>query len=174
MKRLILIASILLTFAGIASAQQKKDSVVFTPVSAVDSTLSGRSIFSTLPKNVTVNQSSGIKTAMDNRKAHNRGRMYNGYRIRIYFDNSQNARWASETAMNNFKSLYPGTSAYRSFQSPYFKVTVGDYRSRAEAQVALQSIKANFPSAFIVKEKFKYPALDNSASYKVDTVKVNN
>jgi len=166
-----MIFSALCLFALCASAQQK-DSVVFTPAPAVDSTLAGRNVFTVLPKNVTVSQSSGIRSAMEARKAHNRGRMYSGYRIRIFFDNSQTARWASETAMNNFKQMYPGTSAYRTFQSPYFKVTVGDYRSRAEAQAALVSIKASFPAAFIVKEKFKYPALDNTTAYRVDTVKV--
>jgi len=159
-------------FAGLATMHaQQKDSVVYRANPMVDSTLVGQNIFSSLSKNVTVNQSSGIRSAMDARKARNRSRMFNGYRIRIYFDNSQNARWGSESAVSTFKSIYPGMSVYRTFQSPYFKVTVGDFRTRADAQAVLLTIKTYFPTAFIVKEKFKYPALDNTASYKVDSLK---
>ena len=148
------------------------DSLVFTPLSAVDSTLRGESIWSAMPSSVTVHQSQGTRTAVADLADRNSRRNFSGYRIRIFFDNKQNARGASEAALNRFKALHPGTAAYRSFSSPFFKVTVGDYRTKSEALAALRYIKPDFPTAFIVREKFKYPAMNNNHAFKIDTIKI--
>lgn len=144
------------------------DSLVFTPINDVDTTLAGKSIYSVLPDNVQIDQSGAVRSLMM-RKSEGRG--INGYRIRIFFDNSRTARGDSESALYRFKSLNPGISAYRTFSSPYFKVTVGDFRTKSEALALLQSIKPYFPGAFIVRERLKYPALENTPSFKVDTLK---
>ena len=177
MKRLVIVILVLLPFA--ARAQQTVppgyalvDSLVFTPLAAVDSTLEGSSIFNALPDGVTVRQSGVIRNAVETRIRANRSKQFSGYRIRIFFDNSQSARSASEAALYRFKVLNPGVSAYRSFSSPYFRVTVGDYRNKSEALAALGAIKQQFPSAFIVQERFKYPAVENRSAYRVDTLKV--
>lgn len=177
MKRLVIVILVLLSFA--ARAQQMVppgyvlvDSLVFTPLAAVDSTLEGSSIFNALPDGVTVRQSGVIRNAVETRIRSNRDKQFSGYRIRIFFDNSQSARSASEAALYRFKVLNPGVSAYRSFSSPYFRVTVGDYRNKSEALAALGAIKQQFPSAFIVQERFKYPAVENRSAYRVDTLKV--
>ena len=108
--------------------------------SSVDSTLVGRSIFNLLPSRekgnkatVTVRQSPEIKEAFNRQVAANASKRVVVYRIRIYNDNKQNARSASESAMNRFKAMYPGVAAYRSYVNPFFKVTVGNFHSRALA-----------------------------------------
>ena len=67
---------------------------------------------------------------------------------------------------------HPGIAAYRSYENPFFKVTVGDFRTRSEAMQLLTSIKSEFPKAFLVKENINYPAVNKSHNYVVDTVKV--
>jgi hypothetical protein len=74
--------------------------------------------------------------------------------------------------MKRFQGAFPGYSAYRSFTSPHFKVTVGDFRTKSEALQMLQRVKGMFPSAFIVKEQINYPAADRHISYVTDTVQV--
>jgi uncharacterized protein (DUF1499 family) len=52
-------------------------------------------------------------------------------------------------------------------------VTVGDYRTKAEAMANLAKIKAAFPTAFIVKEKINYPQIGSRLMRTIiDTVKV--
>ena len=63
-------------------------------------------------------------------------------------------------------------AAYRSYVNPYFKVTVGDFRTRSEAMQLLMEIKSDFPAAFIVKENINYPVIDKENAFIVDTVKV--
>ena len=124
------------------------------------------------PGKLVIDQTQAVQKAMSTHISRNASRRQSGYRIRIFFDNSQTARTASEAALYRFKVLNPGMSAYRSFSSPYFRVTVGDFRNKSEALAALGPIKAQFPSAFIVQERFKYPAVENRSAYRVDTLKV--
>lgn len=140
--------------AGIVAAQ---DNTVDPSVgAAVDSTLIGKSIFNLMP-NVTIHQSQNILTAMNRQISSNSSRKVSGFRVRIFNDNKQNSRGASEAAMARFKGMYPGVAAYRTYSNPFFKVTVGDFRTKSEAMQLMQSIKGSFPSAFIVKETINYP-----------------
>ncbi len=75
-----------------------------------------------------------------------------GFRVRIYFDNRQEARNRSSEVESRFTESYPGVPAYRTYAYPYFKVTVGDFRSRSAAMMFLKKIESDFPSAFIVRE----------------------
>ena len=177
MKKFAITAALLLAAACLKAqtapeGYEYADSLVFTKISEVDSLLAGKNIFEVLPEGVRVMQSAAIRSAAGNVSQKDRDSGVNGYRIRIFFDNSQTARSESDAALYRFKAANPGISAYRTFANPYFKVTVGDYRNRSEAMQALQAIKKDFPSAFIVRERFKFPALENSEGYKVDTVKV--
>lgn len=152
----------------VPNGYQLKDSVVFRPESMVDSTLVGKSIFSM----VQVHQSQEMQGAFRRHLERNPQREMNGYRVRIFFDNKQNSRAASEAAMNRFKSLHPGIPAYRSYESPYFKVTVGDYRTKSEAMALLQRVKDAFPGAFVVKGNIRYPVFSGKETYVVDTIYV--
>ena len=183
MKRLIFIALVSSALCFPAKGQvslpdgyQLADSLYYHETADLDSTLYGRDIFNFLSGGgsaaVRIHQSSAVKSMVESQIESNRSRKMRGYRIRIFFDKSQSARSASEAALYRFKVLNPGVSAYRSFSSPYFRVTVGDYRNKSEALAALGAIKQQFPAAFIVQERFKYPAVENRSAYRVDTLKV--
>lgn len=80
------------------------------------------------------------------------GNVYGHYRICIFSDNSQNAREASSQALAKFQRSFPGVSASRTFSSPYFRVIVGNYRSKNEADNALRQIRGSFPKAHMVRQ----------------------
>ena len=155
------------------------DSIVYRPVSAVDTTLSGKNIWAIMPKrtagdsvNVSIIQPESVKTALDSQIVANPARSINGYRIRVYFDNSQSSRTDSEAILHKFETSYPGVPVYRTYANPYFKVTAGDFRTRSEAMALLVRLKNEFPRALLVKEKINYPAADTKCTYITDTVKV--
>ena len=68
--------------------------------------------------------------------------------------------------------MYHDVVAYRTYANPYFKVTVGDFRTRSEAVKLLERIKGAFPSAFVVKENIEFPVVDKENAYVTDTIKV--
>ena len=49
---------------------------------------------------------------------------------------------------------------YRTFESPNFKVSVGDFRSKDEALRLFNELKVQYPAAFLIKENINYPLVD--------------
>lgn len=83
-----------------------------------------------------------------------------GYRIRIFSDVGRGARSNSEKVKTEFYEKYPSIPVYRKYDSPYFKVYVGDYRTKMEAIKCLKKIKSDYPSAFVVPDQINYPELE--------------
>lgn len=69
-----------------------------------------------------------------------------GYRVQVFDDN--NVRTAKHDAQNRkrqMESRFPEFRAYMQFNSPYWRVKVGDFKTRSEADAALAAIRAAFP-----------------------------
>jgi hypothetical protein len=82
-----------------------------------------------------------------------------GYRIRIYRDNSSNARQRSQDILENFAYQFLDIPVYRSYDNPYFKVSVGDFRTKDDALRLYAHVKRLYPNAYIVLENINLPAL---------------
>ena len=187
MKRLLAIVLALLLCAVFAGAQEREepqeityevvDSVIYIPAATVDSTLAGKDVFEVLSSTsgrggVSVAQSAAVREGMFTHIRGNKSKTVTGYRVRIFFDNKQDSRSESEAAMRRFQARFPGVAAYRSFTTPFFKVTVGDFRTKSEAMQLLQRVQGEFPAAFVVKEKISYPVVDKEHAYIVDTLHI--
>ena len=123
----------------------------------VDSTLMGRNILSVLGSGVKVNQSQSMRSAFDSYVSNNASKKLTGYRIRVYFDNGQSARNKSEAIARSISAAFPGIGVYRTFESPNYKVSVGDFRTKDEALKVFHSLKASYPTALLLKETINYP-----------------
>ena len=154
MKRLLIIAILALLPCALLRAQEYR---VDNGSAQVDSSLVGRSIMSVLGSGVTVNQSRTMRSAFDSYVSNNAGKKMSGYRIRVYYDNGQNARNRSEAVARSISAAFPGIGVYRTFDSPNFKVCVGDFRTKDEALKVYHSLRANYPTAIILKETINYP-----------------
>ena len=184
---LIIIATVSVLASVTASAQELTapdgyvyvDSLLYTPKASVDSTLAGQDVFRDMPSEalgaeatVNIGQSDAVEQSMRKHIEANPARTLSGYRVRIFFDNKQTARNESEQTVERFRAMYHDIAVYRTYTNPYFKVTVGDCRTKSEAMHLLSQIKQNFPSAFVVKENIECPLVDGQAAYRIDTVKV--
>ena len=96
--------------------------------------------------------SDSLVKAMDHYIKKNQTRNVSVYRLRIFFDNKQNARSVSEQVLTEFAEVYPDVPAFRGYVNPYFKVTVGNFRTKSEAMKFLNQIKGQYPSVFLVRE----------------------
>lgn len=79
-----------------------------------------------------------------------------GYRIQIFFGSE---RKEALDARTKFLQLFPETEAYLVYQAPYFKVRVGDYRNKLEAQAVYRTVLNEFDKIFIVPDKINLPKL---------------
>lgn len=130
----------------------------------VDSALLGRDIFSALPERIVVRQDPAVREALFRQVDANAGKNYSGFRIRLYFASNRTAREESAAVIRRFEAMYPNIQAYRSYASPNFKVTVGNFRTRLDAEALLRKLKEDFPDAFIVRERFKYPSVGRAGA----------
>ncbi len=71
------------------------------------------------------------------------------YKIQVY----QGNRSGAEEAKSKFASLYDEWPISMEYETPNYKIWVGNFRSRLEADKALIKIKSNYVNAFIFKPK---------------------
>lgn len=75
-----------------------------------------------------------------------------GYRLNIYFEAGNYSKAKAIEVKNTFDLNYPEYKAYISFSEPYYRVRVGDFRTKIEAVGFLKKILKTFPNAFEVKD----------------------
>lgn len=83
-----------------------------------------------------------------------------GYRIQIFFDAGNNARSKANNTRFSFLARHPQYPAYLIFQQPYFKIRVGNFRTRLDAECFLKQIEKEYQNAFIVKDVINFPDLE--------------
>lgn len=112
--------------------------------------------------NVEIIQDSRINTLLEKHKVINEKYPFiEGYRIQIYFESGNYSKKKAGDVKARFQNLFPEADAYIIFQEPYYKIRVGDFRTRLDAQAFLQKIISDFPNAFVVKEnQINFPKID--------------
>lgn len=72
-----------------------------------------------------------------------------GYRVQLYSGNNGEA---TDTRMN-FLEMYRNVKVYSIYDQPYFKVRVGNFVTRYEADVFCKELRQHFPGAFVVPDE---------------------
>jgi hypothetical protein len=75
-----------------------------------------------------------------------------GFRIRIYSGSGIGAKQEQQQVRARFLSLYPGIDAYNRYDEPYFKIYVGDCRTKSDALKIHERISKEFPNSFIQED----------------------
>lgn len=128
-----------------------------TSTPPVDTTLVGRNILTIMGPGAQVDQSSSLRQAVEQYLVNNAQKPINGYRIRVFYDNGPSARAKSEQIEKLLQEQFPEVCVYRSFESPNYKVSIGDFRSKDEALRIYNALKGTYPTAFIIRESINYP-----------------
>ena len=79
-----------------------------------------------------------------------------GYRIQLYSVSGVNSRDKANTFKAQFLLKNPDAKVYIVYHAPYYKVRVGDFRTKLDALAYLQTIKRDFPSGFVVVDKIRF------------------
>ncbi len=96
---------------------------------------------------VTINQDQKIEQLLRLKKEINGAETH--FKIQIYNGNRVDA-YKAQTAFRQYFSNWRSEIKY---ESPNFKIWVGNFRTRLEADRAIKRIKKEFPNAFIFKPK---------------------
>ena len=84
-----------------------------------------------------------------------------GFRIQIYSSSNRNAKEESGKVRAAFMDKFPDIISYLSFAEPaYYKIRVGDFRTKTEATRLFLLISKVFPDAYIVPDIINFPDLN--------------
>ena len=82
-----------------------------------------------------------------------------GYRIQIFMEAGNNAIAHADSVMSVFNDAFPETPAYISFGQPYYRIRVGDFRTRLDAERTLEKIKRKYPNSFVTADRIVPPPI---------------
>jgi len=91
------------------------------------------------------NNNKEIKSLIAKKRAFNEKYGY-GYRIQLYYGRETEAREIE----SKFKASYPEVFSKLTYEQPYWKVQVGNYRTKLEADKAMLSFSKEFSSLIII------------------------
>ena len=84
-----------------------------------------------------------------------------GYKVQIYSSNARDSRSIANSRSAQVKQLYPELESVILYNAPFWKVQIGNFVTRGEAQEVLKNVKKHFPSfgkqSFIVRTTIKVP-----------------
>lgn len=83
-----------------------------------------------------------------------------GYRIQIFFDSGINSSDRAKQARDEFQLRFPDILAYVSWKAPNYRVRVGDFKNRLEAEKILQQIINDYPNAWVIKDEINFPLMN--------------
>lgn len=104
---------------------------------------------------LTIDQDPAIDTLINRYILYNRGiGGIKGFRIQIYSSSDKNAKEESGKIIARFTTEFPNMpEPYVLFDKPaYYKIRVGNYRSRVEGTKNLLMIRKVFPDAYLVPD----------------------
>lgn len=82
-----------------------------------------------------------------------------GYRVQIFFESGNYSKDLAMETATTFEENHPEIRYYLSFNEPYYRIRVGDFRTIIEAKGFLKEIIGDYPAAFEVKDKIYNPPL---------------
>ncbi|MBN2610526.1 MAG: SPOR domain-containing protein [Bacteroidales bacterium] len=102
---------------------------------------------------VQISQSESIKKVLDlHLQAKRKEVKNNGWRICVFADSGQEANRKAEGVRSVFISRFQKVQPYKIFNYPFYRVYVGDFRTKSEALKFLKMLEAEFPNAYIVPD----------------------
>ena len=81
----------------------------------------------------------------------------NGYRVQIFMEIGNDAVSHAEAMKGAFSAAFPELPVYLTYEQPYYRLRVGDFRNRVEAEKYVRLIKPQFNLAFVTADVINPP-----------------
>lgn len=121
-----------------------------------------------------VSRDERVDVLQDAHRKFNQQAGMNGFRIQIYTDSGNRSKLRTDRVKADFDSRYPSVPSYISYDEPYYRLRVGDFRTRLDALRFLNEVSATYLSAIIVVDKINFPPLDNDTYQEKRGNELNN
>jgi hypothetical protein len=115
--------------------------------------------FSIYSQNINIKYESGIDSLIiKNNTIQQKKDGVLGWRIQLKFKSTKEE---INKTRAEFMKLYPETPTYLTYESPYYRICVGNFRTKNEALKLNNFIRRNFVEAYPVKKIIKISELRN-------------
>ena len=105
-----------------------------------------------------LNQSTKIDTLiMKQRQIHANDSTIDGFRVQIFMELGNDALRHADSVRTRFTEKYPEIPIYLVFRQPYYRLRIGDFRTRLEAENMYQQVKKTYKNAFVTADRIEMP-----------------
>ena len=146
---LVLLLSVTVLSGSLVAQERTQEQDIFAQITAQSS-----------GGNVTITQPNWLRNLVGKTTFHTaRSSVHTGYRIQVYTSNMRGAKQEAYRLASRVRGAAPELSTYVTYSAPFWRLSVGDYSSRQEAQQQLNALRAAHPQlmreAYIVREKVR-------------------
>ena len=100
----------------------------------------------------------GITEFVGRQRESIQGSLINGYRIQIFFNESRSVAQSQKAGFINSHSEH---KAYIDYLAPNYRVRVGNFRTKLQAEKFKQELISIYPTCIVLKEKIELPNLSS-------------
>ena len=105
-----------------------------------------------------LNQSTKIDTLiLKQRQIHVNDSTIDGFRVQIFMELGNDALRHADSVKQVFSKNYPDVPVYLIFGQPYYRLRIGDFRTRLEAERMYQMVKKSYKNAFVTADRINLP-----------------
>lgn len=87
------------------------------------------------------------------------GSLIDGYRIQVFFSES---RFVAQSQRAGFINTYENHKAYIDYLAPNYRIRVGNFRTKLQAERFKQELVSIYPTSIVLKDKIELPVLFES------------
>ena len=97
------------------------------------------------------------KLIMKQREIHANDSTIDGFRVQIFMELGNDALIHADSVKTRFQEQYPEVPIYLVFGQPYYRLRIGDFRTRLEAENMYQQVKEEYRNAFVTADRIELP-----------------
>ena len=94
---------------------------------------------------------------MKQRQIHVNDSTIDGFRVQIFMELGNDALIHADSVKTRFQEQYPEVPIYLVFGQPYYRLRIGDFRTRLEAENMYQQVKDEYRNAFVTADRIELP-----------------
>ena len=94
---------------------------------------------------------------MKQRQIHVNDSTIDGFRVQIFMELGNDALRRADSVKTRFTEKYPEVPIYLVFGQPYYRLRIGDFRTRLEAENMYQQVKKEYKNAFVTADRIELP-----------------
>jgi len=112
------------------------------------------SSYSSTNTQVFINGNARLLSVIKDHKEINKGKLeIRGWRIIVYMGSGKNARNQANSVKLKIRNRYSDVEPHLVHHSPYFKILVGDYRTRIDAESFRRKLIREYPNSYVVESE---------------------